>query len=175
VPSTIVIVAHPDLTRSRANAIWVRALRADGRATVRVLADALTAGGFDLPAEKAALIAHERIVLQFPFQWYSNPPILKTWLDQTLERGWAYGPGGAALEGKELALAVSTGSRADDYTTTGRYQRTMNELTSPFEVTARRVGMTYRPGFFLHAIGDLTDADLADNAIALVDWTLGEH
>lgn len=166
----LVIVAHPDLSRSRINAAWTNALRSDGRATVRILTDTLNGYAFDTAAEQEALAAHDRIVLQFPFRWYSVPPILKTWLDQVLERGWAYGPGGHALRGKELTVAVSTWSRATDYTTEGRYRRTMSELLSPFEVTALRVGMTYRPGFYLHDVGAFSDTEFAVNAARLVEW-----
>lgn len=168
----LVVVAHPDLSRSRVNAAWTRALLEDGRATVRVLTDTLVGDGFDAVAEQRALAAHDRIVLQFPFRWYSCPPLLKTWIDQVLERGWAYEPGGHALEGKELTVAVSTWSRASDYTTEGRYGRTMSELLSPFEVTALRVGMSYRPGFHVHDVGALSDADLAVTAKRLVEWVV---
>lgn len=109
-------------------------------------------------------------MLQFPFHWYSSPPLLKTWLDDVLEHGWAYGPDGTALQGKELALAVSTWSTAADYTATGRYGRTMSELTSPYEITALRTGMHYRPGFFLNGISHVTDQELTQNAIDYARW-----
>lgn len=168
--STLVIVAHPDLGRSRINRIWVDALKKDGRVTVRILSEELIDSHFDVQAEQAQLAGHERIVLQFPFHWYSCPPILKTWIDDVLEHGWAYGPGGTALEGKDLSIAVSTWSRADDYTSNGRYGRTMQQLTSPFEAIANRVGMNYSPGFFLNGVGDYSDSELNDTANALTTW-----
>lgn len=167
---TLVIVAHPDLSHSRVSHAWTDAIRANERATVRVLTETATPTGFDVAAEQQSLELHDRIVLQFPFHWYNCPPILKTWLDQVLERGWAYGPGGNALEGKELSIAVSTWSTADDYTRDGRYGHTMAELTSPFEVTALRVGMRYRPGFFLNGVGHLTDEQLTQTATNLIRW-----
>ncbi|MFT9112377.1 MAG: NAD(P)H-dependent oxidoreductase [Bifidobacterium psychraerophilum] len=123
-----------------------------------------------MAAEQWAREEHDRIVLQFPFHWYSSPPLLKTWLDDVLEHGWAYGPDGTALQGKELALAVSTWSTAADYTATGRYGRTMSELTSPYEITALRTGMHYRPGFFLNGISHVTDQELTQNAIDYARW-----
>ncbi|WP_431888270.1 MFS transporter [Nocardiopsis alba] len=173
--STLVIVAHPDLGSSRVNAAWVRALTEEGGTTVRVLAEERGADGFDVRAEQRALAAHERIVLQFPFRWYGAPPLLAEWLEVALERGWAYGPGGHALEGKELSIAVSTWSRADDYTVDGRYHRVMSELTSPFETIAARVGMRYRPGHFLHGVGDLTDERLAEAARDYARWSAGRE
>ncbi|WP_454119030.1 NAD(P)H-dependent oxidoreductase [Microbacterium lacticum] len=175
-PRTLVVVAHPDLRQSRVNAAWVRALRADGRASVHVLADPGTPGlVLDVDAEKALLESNTRIVLQFPFHWYSAPAILHSWLDQVLQRGWAYGPGGDALSGKELALAVSTWSTREDYTTTGRYRRTIEELTSPYEVTARRTGMRYLSAHVLNGVGRVTDDELAANAQALVAWANAER
>ncbi|MGW2658398.1 MFS transporter [Streptomyces sp. NPDC001478] len=169
-PSTLVIAAHPDLEHSRVNAAWLRALDGQERLTVRVLAAARGPHGFHAPTEQAELARHDRIVLQFPFRWYSAPPLLAEWLETALERGWAYGPGGHALEGKELTLAVSTWSRAHDYEPDGRYGRTMSELTSPYAATAARVGMRFRPGFFVHGVGDLSDSALENTASAYAAW-----
>ena len=58
--------------------------------------------------EQELIETHDRIVLQFPFYWYSSPALLKQWEDDVIKAGWAYG-GGRALEGKEFMLAVSTG------------------------------------------------------------------
>lgn len=171
--STLVVVAHPDLAHSRVNAAWVRALHQQGRATVRELARTRRTTGFDVAAEQAALAGHDRIVVQFPFRWYAAPPLLAEWLEVTLERGWAYGPGGHALEGKDMAIAVSTWSRATDYAAEGRYGVTMTELTSPFATTAARVGMRYRPGFFVHDVGDLSDVELDCVATEYARWATG--
>ncbi|MFE7614371.1 MFS transporter [Streptomyces sp. NPDC057496] len=168
--STLVIIAHPELEASRVNALWRRALDEDGRATVRALSDTRSADGFDPAAEQDALAAHDRIVLQFPFRWYSAPPLLAEWLEAAFSRGWAYGPGGHALEGKELSIAVSTWSRASDYAKDGKYGRTMQDLTSPFATTAARVGMRYREGWFLHGVGELSDAELEQSARDYAVW-----
>lgn len=167
---TLVIVAHPNLTRSRVNQRWVQELRQNSDATIRILAETIANGHFDVPSEQQVLEAHDRIIWQFPFYWYNCPPILKTWIDNVLEHGWAYGPGGTALEGKELGLAISTWSRPQDYTSEGKYHRTMEELTSPFESIAKRVGMEYKPGFFLNGVGDHSDEQLDRNAKGYVAW-----
>ncbi|MCD1285131.1 general stress protein [Brevibacterium sp. CCUG 69071] len=172
-PTTLVIAAHPDLEKSRVNAAWLRALDTEEQITVRALADVRGTDGFDAAAEQRELARHNRIVLQFPFRWYSAPPLLSEWLEVALERGWAYGPGGHALEGKELTIAVSTWSRAHDYVPEGRYGRTMNELTSPYATTAARVGMIYCSGFFVHGVGDLSDTALEDIAREYASWAAG--
>ena len=82
----------------------------------------------DVAAEQAVLMAHDRIVFQHPFYWYSTPPLMKQWLDEVLTYGWAFGavsaqteeaaPNGApgtALRGKALWLVVTTGGQEDSY------------------------------------------------------------
>ena len=41
------------------------------------------------------------------------PPLQKLWLDEVLRYGWAYGPEGTALRGKDVWLVASTGGPAD--------------------------------------------------------------
>ncbi|HEH9395053.1 TPA: LysR family transcriptional regulator [Aeromonas salmonicida] len=71
-----------------------------------------------------------------------------------------------ALKGKQLGIAVSTWPKPEGHRKDGCYGRTMNELTSPFEVTALRAGIRYLPGFFLNGVGDIDDRQLAANALA---------
>src|SRR5262245_35186237 len=160
----LVVLAHPELAQSRVNAAWVEALNGSEDIRVHDLYARYPDGGIDIACEQALLEEAECIVLQFPLQWYNCPPLLKQWLDDVLAQGWAYGDGGTALEGKTLCIAVSTWSRESDYRKDGRYRRTIEELTSPFEVTAMRVGMHYRPGYFVHGVGDLSDGALGQSA-----------
>ena len=107
---TLVLTAHPDLSKSRINRVWFDALSDAQEVTTRDLTDI---GGaqlrFDIETEQALLMAHDRIVFQFPFYWYSAPPVMKAWMDQVLGYGFAYGPGGDHLKGREFLILVSTG------------------------------------------------------------------
>ena len=85
------------------------------------MGESMRSRSIDVAAEQAALTASDRIVLQFPMYWFSSPPLLKTWFDDVLTHGWAYGRnGGDKLEGRKVALAVTTGVRAEDYGADGR-------------------------------------------------------
>ncbi len=163
---TLVVIAHPELSSSRINAAWARAICGLDSATVHNLYGHYPDGKIDVRHEQQLMNAHDRIVLQFPFQWYNCPALLKQWLDEVFESGWAYGPNGNALEGKTMSLAVSTWSIAEDYQRSGRYGKSIEDLLSPFEVTALRVGMRFQPGFYLHGIGEISDEKLALNAQA---------
>ena len=83
--------------------------------TVHDLYEAYPDLDIDVAREKALLLAHDVIVWQHPFFWYSTPAILKEWQDLVLEFGWAYGPGGTALRGKLFVSAITTGGREAAY------------------------------------------------------------
>ncbi len=55
--------------------------------------------------------------------------------------------GGRALRLKTLGVALSTGSNGRDYQPDGRYGRTLEDVTVPFELMARHTGMHYLPPF----------------------------
>lgn len=158
--NTLVVVAHPDLSNSRINAAWRNTIESLPGVTVIDLYGRYPDGKIDVAAEQRLIEANDRIVLQFPMQWYNCTPLLKQWIDDVFAPGWAYG-GGRAVAGKALCIAVSTYSKASDYEKGGRYGRTLEELTSPFEVLAFRVEMLYQPGFFLSGLESLSDEELA--------------
>ena len=110
-PEIVVLVAHPRLEHSRVNRALLHAAKGlpPGRADVRNLYALYPDYLIDVDAERAAVAAARLVVWQFPFQWYGMPPLLKLWLDDVFSFGWAYGPGGTALRGKDLWLTVSTG------------------------------------------------------------------
>ena len=87
----------------------------------------------DVAAEQELIEQHDRIVLQFPFYWYSTPSLLKKWEDTVLTYGWAYGSTGNKLHGKELMLAVSLGAPEASYTPDGEFTYTLAELLRPFQ------------------------------------------
>ncbi len=111
------------------------------------------------PTRHELLEAADRVILQFPFYWYSSPALLKEWEDEVITAGWAYG-GGHALKGKELKLVVTTGSDAAKYRKDGEYSHTMEELLSPFEVVAYKIGMNYAEPFLVQGTATIGDANL---------------
>ncbi|OMF71432.1 NAD(P)H-dependent oxidoreductase [Paenibacillus glucanolyticus] len=158
---TLVIVAHPSLqTGSRINRELTETVRSMEDVMVHDLYQQYPDGCIDIAAEQQLLLRHDRIVFQFPFWWYSSPPLLKHWFDQVLTFGWAYGPGGDKLRGKEWDVAVTTGGAEEAYGSGGYNRYTVEELTRPYEVTASLVGAAYLPVFTVHNAMQLTDEEL---------------
>lgn len=162
----LVILAHPDMGRSRISRRWAEAVLAADDITLHDLYARYPDGQIDGEAERQLVTDHDRIVLQFPLTWYSCPPLLSVWQTEIMKRGWAYGPGGRALRLKTLGIAVSTGSNGRDYQPDGRYGRTLDEVTVPFELMAVHTGMHYLPPFTLTGARECDDATLAASAQA---------
>ncbi|WP_435643516.1 NAD(P)H-dependent oxidoreductase [Streptomyces sp. H49] len=168
---TLVVWAHPNRDGagegeqpSRVGAALARAARDVSGVRVHDLYRAHPDGVIDVPAEQRLLTAHRRIVLQFPFYWYSVPPLLKRWLDDVLEHGFAYGSEGTALRGRTLQVVTTTGGPASSYGPDGYNRFTIRELLRPLEATANLCGMDFPAPFVVHGTRTLTDADLAAEA-----------
>jgi glutathione-regulated potassium-efflux system ancillary protein KefF len=170
-PEIVVLVAHPRLEHSRVNRSLMRAAQAlpPGRVQVRNLYRLYPDYLIDVDAERAALATARLVVWQFPFQWYGLPPLLKLWLDEVFGFGWAYGPGGNALRGKDLWLAVSTGGGEDAYHPSGHNRHFIDAFWPPAEQTAALAGMRFLPPLVLHAAHRVDDDAVRAHAALYAD------
>ncbi|MEM9554728.1 MAG: NAD(P)H-dependent oxidoreductase [Acidobacteriota bacterium] len=154
----LVLFAHPALEKSRVNRRLLSAVRDLRGVTVHDLYEAYPFFDIHVEREQELLAAHDVVVLQHPFFWYSTPALVKEWLDLVLEHGWAYGSEGTALRGKLLLSAISTGGREDAYCAEGVNRFTIRQLLAPIEQTARLCGMDYLPPFVVHgALGMISE------------------
>lgn len=168
----LILFAHPALERSRVNRRLIHAVHDLEGVTVHDLYEAYPDFEIDVARDQALCEQHDLIVLHHPFYWYSTPALLKEWMDLVLEFGWAYGPGGEALAGKEALSVVTTGGRRESYCVEGGNHFTMREFLVPLEQTARLCGMNYLPPLVLHGthrIGPLEiEAAAAEYRAALI-------
>lgn len=171
---TLVVIAHPDLAQSTVNRRWVAELeKYPDRFTVHDLYAHYRDGKIDVAAEQARVDAHAQLVLQFPVYWFNCPPLLKQWLDDVFTYGWAYGSQGKQLRGKPIALAVSAGTPAADYTLEGAIGCTLAEALRPFALTMQYVGADYRPPFAFYGID--SNAGYDDAALARVEQSAADY
>ncbi len=166
----LVIVAHPEIEQSRANSRLLAAARtlqadsAPGRIEVRDLYALYPDYLVDVPLEQSLLARARLVVWQQPIHWYGMPPLLKLWLDDVLTFGWAYGPGGTALRGKDLWLVASTGGPEDSYRPDSYNRYFFDAFMPPYEQTAALCGMRFLPPLILHGATKASDAELAAHA-----------
>jgi glutathione-regulated potassium-efflux system ancillary protein KefF len=121
----------------------------------------------DVEAEQAALLAARLVVWLHPVHWYSMPPLMKLWLDDVFAFGWAYGPDGHALRGKDLWLVASTGGPEESYRPDGYNRYFFDAFLHPYEQTAALVGMRWLPPLLLHGAHKVADNELAAHAALL--------
>ncbi len=153
---TLVIVSHPYFARSTATRALQAAAEGLDDVEVRNL-DVLygtEVGAFDIAAEQKAADAADRIVFVFPIHWFNLPPMLKAYLNEVWTYGWAFGPRGTALKGKEMQVVVTAGATEHTYSDTGIIRSTIDEVLTPMKASALYVGMTWlKPLAFFGAMG----------------------
>jgi glutathione-regulated potassium-efflux system ancillary protein KefF len=168
-PDTVVIAAHPSLEHSRVNRALLDAATAlaaadGGRFAVRDLYRLYPDYLIDVAAEQSLLAQARLVVWLHPLHWYSMPPLMKLWLDEVFGFGWAYGPGGHALHGKDLWLVASTGGPEESYRPDGYNRHAFDAFLPPYEQTAALTGMRWLQPLVLHGAHRVGDAELAGHA-----------
>jgi glutathione-regulated potassium-efflux system ancillary protein KefG len=132
---TLVVVAHPDLAASCVNRAWALALQSLPDLTVHDITAAYPDMVMDVAREQELLRRHDGIVLQFPMYWYSCPAVLKAWLDQVMQPGFAFGRGGSQIAGKCWLVASSIGGSRENYRQWFGDEFDMAEMLRPLERT----------------------------------------
>ena len=162
----LLIAAHPDLALSRVTHAMLSAARAARLPNIEIvdLYRRYPDYAIDVAAEQRALEAAKLVVLLHPLHWYSMPGLQKLWVDEVLRFGWAYGPGGRALAGKDLWLVSSTGGTADSYSEAGHNAHPIDTYLLPYRQTARYCGMRFLPPLLLHGAHQVEEPELLRHA-----------
>ena len=160
----LVLVAHPQMEQSRANKRLKRAAAALPSVEVRDLYALYPDYLIDIEAEQAALARAKLVVWQHPIHWYSMPPLMKLWVDEVLAFGWAYGPDGNALRGKDLWLVASTGGPEESYHPRSYNRYFFEAFLPPYEQTAALCGMRFLPPLLLHGAHRVPEAETVAHA-----------
>lgn len=155
-----VLAAHPHMRDSRVNRRLLQAAQAVPGVAVQDLYARYPDYDVDASAEQALAAQAQLLVLLHPVQWYSMPPLLKLWLDEVLAYGWAYGPGGNSLRGKDLWLVATTGGAEESYHPTGYNRYFFDAFLPPYEQTAALCGMRFLPPLLLHGAHRAAEAQL---------------
>jgi glutathione-regulated potassium-efflux system ancillary protein KefG len=164
VHNVLIVFSHPALQRSRVNRALIEAAAGVEGVRIHDLYEAYPDFDIDVHHDQRLLEAHDVVVFQHPFFWYSAPAVLKQWQDLVLEHGWAYGRTATALKGKWTLNAITTGGGEESYRREDGNRFEIGELLAPFEATARLCGMVWLPPFVVHGTHRLSDAGIAAHA-----------
>ena len=159
---TLIVLAHPNIAESKVNKALIESIKGEADITVHDLyATYKTVEAIDVEKEQALLVAHDRIIFQFPLYWYSTPAMLKEWQDKVLSYGFAYGSEGSKLAGKESKIVVSTGSPEYAYQAGFYNNFTLSEYLRPLQSTIVFTGMEFRGTYGVYGAMKLNEKALA--------------
>ncbi|MDR6871447.1 putative NADPH-quinone reductase [Bosea sp. BE125] len=149
---TLILLFHPHFERSRANKALCEAASALLDVEIVDMQALYPDGRIDTDAEVRRLIAADRIVFQFPLQWYSTPPLLKSWQDAVLTRMFyiAYETEGAKLAGKPLLVVATAGNTRQAYAPDGANLFPLRDLLKPLRATAHRCDLAWAEPFLIY-------------------------
>lgn len=160
----LILFAHPRFERSINNSLLIRNISGIPGISFHDLYELYPDFNIDIDLEQKLLLEHQIIIWQHPFYWYSAPPLMKQWIDLVLAFGWAYGPGGGALQGKVIFNSITSGGQRTAYSREGHNRFTVRELLAPFEQTATLCKMSYLPPFAVHGTHKITRPELEKTA-----------
>lgn len=167
---TLVIVSHPYPQQSRVIKALQDTVENTADVTVRNLETLYGSDlmKFDVAAEQAACEDAQRIVFLYPTHWFNLTPALKAYLNEVWTYGWAFGPGGAALAGKQLLVVTSAGASEHTYSHEGLIRSTMDDVLTPMKASALYVGMEYLPPLAFYEVAGRNKDRIADFQRALL-------
>jgi len=168
--NTLLIIGHPNLDTSTTSKTIFNFLSStkefeNKKLVIRNLASLYPNNQIDILAEQEALLWAENIVLQFPFYWYSVPGILKTWIDEVFQYGFAYGRTGDKLKDKHLLLSFSTGGPQEAYMHGGRNNFEIEELLYPLKQTSNLIGTKWEEPIVSYAMVNIPGIDIDKSVI----------
>ena len=163
----LVIVTHPFIEESIINKTWIAELGEHPTVfEIHSLYKKYPTLEFDIEAEQSLLSDFDDIIFQFPIHWFSTPFALKKYIDEVFSFGWAFGPGGGKLAGKQIGFAVSTGGDKESYDSGIPLPDLLNDFKLSFEFCGCKVGKLHA---FYGAMNEPTDQVILENAKAYVD------
>jgi len=130
-------VAHPDLSKSTANAALAKAAaEVEGVQVVNVNDYPVTPETYREAVSRAKVL-----VYQFPFYWMSAPHVLKQWTDEVF---MTFTGEESIVKGKKFMVCCTTGSPEEAYQHGGRNKYTIEEYVRPYEGQCNHAEMVWQ-------------------------------
>jgi len=111
----LMILAHPKMEDSIGNKIISESIVSLPNIEVRHLIELYPDFKIDVEAEQKALLNADKIIFQYPLYWYNVPAILKEWIDQVFQYGFAFGKDAYLLKDKKMVVSCTIGSGSELY------------------------------------------------------------
>lgn len=137
-PKALMILAHPKIEESIGNRIISELITKELELEVRHLDILYPNFKIDIKAEQEALLTTDIIIFQYPLFWYSVPAIMKEWIDQVFQYGFAFGHD-SDLNDKSIIASVTVGSPEKFYP-----QDVVEKILFPIKGLANYCNLDYK-------------------------------
>ena len=155
------ILAHPKIEDSIGNKVISEFFTQQSGVEIRHLGKLYPDFKIDMKVEQEALLKADTIIFQYPLFWYSAPAILKEWIDQVFQYGFAFGENSYNLEGKRLIVSFTMGSPKENYP-----HDIIEKIIFPFQGLASFCKMEYAGLLYSNNIHGYSD-EAKKNAIQI--------
>lgn len=156
--TTVLLLAHPDMSASRANRALLAEVADLSGLEVADLYAHYPDGRINVAVERERVLNARRLVLQFPLHWYSAPSLLKEWQDEVLTPLFYLEPDVAAsTAGLPVLAATTTGGPLNSYQPNSATGIAIGALFAPLQATARKCGWLWQAPFAIHDVRNLDD------------------
>jgi glutathione-regulated potassium-efflux system ancillary protein KefG len=163
----LILFGHPAFQKSTVNKLLIEGFNHMSNITFHDLYQEYPDNYIDVKREQQLLLEHDVIIFQFPFFWFSTPPIFKEWQDVVLEHDWAFGSKGNQLKGKVFFCSITAGGSRSLYCEEAVNHHTMNQFLFPIHQTASLCKMIPLPPFVVHGTHDINLEDIKQHKILL--------
>lgn len=157
---TLVIFSHSYQTQSVSN-VAIADEYAKAGFEVRNLEVLYPNGDIDVAAEQAAVEAADLVIFQHPIFWYNLTPLLKKYLDEVFQYGWAYGGEVSKTAGKKFIHSYTTGAPREKYPTNAE-----ELLSASLKLSATFSGMEFVAGLGKFGQLAMANPNAKEDAIA---------
>ena len=143
---TLIILAHPDLTRSMANKKLKQEVEKNTDIIIHNIYEEYPNGKINLEKELNLLKETGTLILQFPMQWFNCPSLLKEWIDTVFMAVHFNESEEKILANKKIGLAVTTGAPKEVY------EGKLEGILAPFVLSIDYLNAKNIPIFSIHGV-----------------------
>ena len=156
---TLIILAHPDLTRSMANKKLKQEVEKNTDIIIHNIYEEYPNGKINLEKEL-------NLILQFPMQWFNCPSLLKEWIDTVFMAAHFNENEEKILANKKIGLAITTGGVKEIY------DGKLEGILAPFLLSIDYLNAKNIPIFSVHGVmpGKISEAEIEENAKKYVEY-----
>ena len=158
--NTLVLFAHPYLEHSKSNLELINFYVRHQHYTFRDLYEEYPDFHIAAFRERKRLTGYQRLIIHFPLIFFGIPPLLKLWIDEVFDANWQKKDEENPMQGMEATILITTNGREEDFTKTGKYGYTVEELISGLIVVLKQNEISITDTLIIYNVDNLSKKEI---------------